>query len=99
MIGAVVGIAMKFAGALREGRYVPFGPFLAGGGLVAMFLPALTRARLARLGLTPRRFERPMRPLRIGLTGGIGSGKSTVAALLVAARRRADRHRRDRARS
>jgi len=24
-----------------------------------------------------------MRPLRIGLTGGIGSGKSTVAALLV----------------
>ena len=26
----------------------------------------------------------PLRPLRIGLTGGIGSGKSTVAAMLVA---------------
>jgi leader peptidase (prepilin peptidase) / N-methyltransferase len=36
MIGAVVGIAMKFAGALREGRYVPFGPFLAGSGIVVM---------------------------------------------------------------
>lgn len=36
MIGAVVGIGMKLTGALREGRYVPFGPFLAGAGLVVM---------------------------------------------------------------
>ena len=36
VLGAVVGIAMKFAATLREGRYVPFGPFLAGGGLVVM---------------------------------------------------------------
>jgi len=36
VIGAVVGIAMKLSGALREGRYVPFGPFLAGAGLVVM---------------------------------------------------------------
>lgn len=36
-IGAVVGLAMKMSGALREGRYVPFGPFLAGGGLVVLF--------------------------------------------------------------
>ena len=36
VIGAVVGIAMKFGGTLREGRYVPFGPFLAGSGLTAM---------------------------------------------------------------
>ena len=36
VIGAVVGLAMKSGGALREGRYVPFGPFLAGGGLVVM---------------------------------------------------------------
>jgi leader peptidase (prepilin peptidase)/N-methyltransferase len=34
MLGAVVGIAMKVGGALREGRYVPFGPFLAGAGMV-----------------------------------------------------------------
>jgi leader peptidase (prepilin peptidase)/N-methyltransferase len=40
VIGAVVGIAMKSAGALREGRYVPFGPFLAGGGLVVMLAGA-----------------------------------------------------------
>ncbi|MBV8379975.1 MAG: prepilin peptidase [Paucibacter sp.] len=36
-IGAVVGIAMKLSNQLREGRYVPFGPFLAGGGLVVLF--------------------------------------------------------------
>ncbi len=36
LIGALVGIGMKFGGALREGRYVPFGPFLAGAGLVVM---------------------------------------------------------------
>jgi len=33
VLGAVIGIAMKFSGALREGRFVPFGPFLAGGGI------------------------------------------------------------------
>ncbi|MEI6025864.1 MAG: A24 family peptidase [Betaproteobacteria bacterium] len=36
VIGALVGLGMKMAGQLREGRYVPFGPFLAGGGLVVM---------------------------------------------------------------
>jgi leader peptidase (prepilin peptidase)/N-methyltransferase len=36
VIGAVVGIAMKVASRLREGGYVPFGPFLAGAGLTAM---------------------------------------------------------------
>ena len=40
VIGAVVGIGMKFAATLREGRYVPFGPFLAGAGLVGMFAGA-----------------------------------------------------------
>ncbi|RZT95002.1 prepilin peptidase [Rivibacter subsaxonicus] len=37
LLGAVVGIAMKFGGSLREGRYVPFGPFLAGAGLVVLY--------------------------------------------------------------
>jgi len=37
VLGAIVGIAMKLSGALREGRYVPFGPFLAGAGIVVMF--------------------------------------------------------------
>lgn len=36
-IGAVVGIIMKMNAGLREGRYVPFGPFLAGGGLIVLF--------------------------------------------------------------
>ena len=36
LIGAVVGILMKMSAALREGRYVPFGPFLAGAGIVVM---------------------------------------------------------------
>ncbi len=36
VIGALVGIGMKIASNLREGKYVPFGPFLAGGGLAAM---------------------------------------------------------------
>ncbi|QDL36569.1 prepilin peptidase [Rhodoferax sediminis] len=36
VIGAVVGIALKFSSGLREGGYVPFGPFLAGAGLTAM---------------------------------------------------------------
>ena len=36
VIGAIVGIALKFTSGLREGGYVPFGPFLAGSGLTAM---------------------------------------------------------------
>ena len=36
VIGAIVGIGMKFTSGLREGGYVPFGPFLAGAGLTAM---------------------------------------------------------------
>lgn len=36
VIGATVGIAMKVFGGLREGGYVPFGPFLATAGLTAM---------------------------------------------------------------
>ena len=41
VIGAIIGIALKFSSGLREGGYVPFGPFLAGAGLTAMmFGPA-----------------------------------------------------------
>lgn len=36
IIGAIIGIALKFASQLREGGYVPFGPFLAGAGLTAL---------------------------------------------------------------
>jgi leader peptidase (prepilin peptidase)/N-methyltransferase len=37
VIGVVVGLALKFSSGLREGGYVPFGPFLAGAGFTAMF--------------------------------------------------------------
>lgn len=48
ILGAVIGIGMKFSGALREGRYVPFGPFLAGAGIVVMLVG--TRRTLDWLG-------------------------------------------------
>ena len=38
VIGAVIGIAMKLNASLREGGYVPFGPFLAGAGFAALLL-------------------------------------------------------------
>lgn len=38
VLGAIVGIAMKIRGELREGRFVPFGPFLAGGGLFVLLV-------------------------------------------------------------
>ena len=36
VIGALVGIGMKMNSSLREGGVVPFGPFLAMGGITAM---------------------------------------------------------------
>ena len=36
VLGAIVGLSMKFTAGLREGGYIPFGPFLAGAGLAAM---------------------------------------------------------------
>jgi leader peptidase (prepilin peptidase) / N-methyltransferase len=38
VLGAVVGIGLKFSGGLREGRFVPFGPFLAGGGMAVLLV-------------------------------------------------------------
>ena len=38
VIGAVVGIGIKLIGQLRDGGYVPFGPFLALAGLTAMVI-------------------------------------------------------------
>lgn len=37
LIGAAVGLGLKSAGHLREGSYVPFGPFLAGAGLLVLY--------------------------------------------------------------
>ncbi|MDT4882065.1 Type 4 prepilin-like proteins leader peptide-processing enzyme [compost metagenome] len=49
LIGAAIGIALKVFRQLREGGYVPFGPFLALAGLTAMiFGPS---SILAAIGL------------------------------------------------
>ena len=49
LIGAAIGIALKVFSQLREGGYVPFGPFLALAGLTAMiFGPS---SILATIGL------------------------------------------------
>ncbi len=82
IIGALVGIGMKMSAALarrplRPVRAVPRrrragGPVRRPGA----------RPRLAALVLTRPRRALVMKPLRIGLTGGIGSGKSTVGAIL-----------------
>ena len=49
VIGALVGIALKFGPGLREGGYVPFGPFLAGAGVTAMVFGPQTILRAAGL--------------------------------------------------
>ncbi len=42
VLGTGVGLVMKASGALREGRYVPFGPFLAGAGGAVFLLGTQT---------------------------------------------------------
>jgi leader peptidase (prepilin peptidase)/N-methyltransferase len=49
VFGAVVGIALKLNARLREGGYVPFGPFLALGGATALVLTP--EGMLALVGL------------------------------------------------
>ena len=46
---SVVGIGIKVFAQLREGGYVPFGPFLALAGLTSLFFGP--RAILAAIGL------------------------------------------------
>lgn len=49
VIGAVIGIGMKLFNGLREGGYLPFGPFLALGGLTAMVFGPEAILRVAGL--------------------------------------------------
>lgn len=49
LIGAVIGIGIKLFSQLREGGYLPFGPFLALAGLTSMVFGP--RAILAAIGL------------------------------------------------
>jgi leader peptidase (prepilin peptidase)/N-methyltransferase len=49
IIGAIVGITLKFTTGLREGGYVPFGPFLAGAGFAALIFSPATLLGLVNL--------------------------------------------------
>lgn len=49
VIGAVIGMAMKYSSGLREGGYIPFGPFLAGAGFTAMIFGPQSILRFAGL--------------------------------------------------
>lgn len=51
IIGAVVGLAIKLFGQLREGGYLPFGPFLALAGLTTMLFGHVSIQQF--LGLSP----------------------------------------------
>ncbi len=46
VLGALVGLGMKASNSLREGRYVPFGPFLACAGVVVMLIGTQPLLRL-----------------------------------------------------
>lgn len=50
VIGAIIGIALKFSSKLREGGYIPFGPFLGLAAFSAMFFGP--QAILKLVGLT-----------------------------------------------
>ncbi len=44
LVGAVAGIAMIVVGLTKKGQHIPFGPYLAGAGMIALFYgPELTR--------------------------------------------------------
>ena len=36
LVGTVVGLGMMATGSMREGKVIPFGPFLAGGGILVL---------------------------------------------------------------
>ena len=95
-VGAVVGIAAIVPGTARQGRAHGLRPLPRGLRLA----DAVCRAGAGGLlPLAVRPTVKLQAMLRIALTGGIASGKSTVAQLFAGAGRNAHRHRPDRARS
>jgi leader peptidase (prepilin peptidase)/N-methyltransferase len=43
-VGAVIGVTMIAIGKTKKGQHIPFGPYLAGAGMIALFYgPLLTR--------------------------------------------------------
>jgi prepilin signal peptidase PulO-like enzyme (type II secretory pathway) len=48
-LGVVVGLAARHLGRSQKGQPMPFGPFLAAGGLVGLFFGSQLSAFYARL--------------------------------------------------
>ena len=77
LVGAIVGIVMISVRGQSRATPIAFGPFLAAAGwLMLMFGPELVTGYLGMFAVAA-----PMsaRVFRVGLTGGIASGKSTAA--------------------
>ena len=90
--GAMLGISMILLRGRDRAAPMPFGPYLAAAGWLAMLYgESLIDGYLRLSGLQALAMAWP---LRIGLTGGIASGKSTVAAAIRRARCGGDRRRR-----
>ncbi len=89
LVGAVVGIALIVLA--RRGREIPipFGPYLAAAGMI-MMLTGDQLTRVVSSALMSAAFS-------VGLTGGVGSGKSTIGAMLAGPRCCTCRRRFDRA--
>jgi leader peptidase (prepilin peptidase)/N-methyltransferase len=51
VLGAVLGLALKWSSRLREGGYLPFGPFLVGAGLTALIFGPQAMLRSVGLAL------------------------------------------------
>ena len=89
LAGVLVGGTMTLAGRARRGQPLPFGPYLALAGVAVLLLggePAgKAVAMISGHGAGARAVihgAKAMSIFKIGLTGGIGSGKSRVADML-----------------
>ncbi len=88
--GAVVGIALIVLRGRDRNIPIPFGPYLAAAGWIAlMWGPQIVDGYLSITGLgplsrSPGQNAMSAQPFRVALTGGIASGKSTVADLFAA---------------
>ena len=72
VVGAVIGLALIAFKGRDHDVPMPFGPYLAIAGAIAL-------SSAPRSSSSTCREERVSVPYIVGLTGGIGSGKSVVA--------------------
>jgi leader peptidase (prepilin peptidase)/N-methyltransferase len=71
LVGAICGLALILLRGRARGAPLPFGPFLAAAGWIALLWGETINPRLSTLA--------GLLMLVVGLTGGIGSGKTAVS--------------------